>query len=795
MSDYGGETVQFFEIYQPLCTHTYGVAPCAAVLGVTGAHKSFNTRFTCQDPDNYDPGTLVLRFAIDQDGLLQHRDKYGVVIPSMVTLSTTPCAINLAGMEKNVSALGQREAIEVVLQDHLYSDHQVDKYRLERKSGAASIPVVAYEPYTRGSFWGKWKARNPYWTNFACVAREGFLGQELEDMRVRHYILEAIEGPADGQVRITAKDLFSVIEARKAVAPVPSQGELFADINDAVGTATLSPVGIGDEEYPASGHVRIGDETLGFTRVGDVLTITRGQLNSDADEHKAEDLVQLVLTYTTELAVDIIYDLMVNYSEIPAASIPKTTWDVLAAGLTDLYTTHITEPTPVLELIGELEEQAGLTVWPDVSTGEVPLAVLRPSTPTVTVDDNAWIIDGTFSHRRQEEKRVSRVLVYYGLINPNDDLEDERNYHSRYITPDLPAEGPQQYGTVSNRVVKSRWIPQFGRQQAAAIGARLLALYRDPPIQAEFSVYSNRAGDLELARPLTLRVAELQDATGDLQDVVMVPVKLKRSLDQIDVTAEQTSFSGGGTSSLGGNDRTVFIENDSLNLTLRSVHDTIYAPPTGVETVTFIVVSGFTVGSASTSVAAMKTGDWPAGVVLNLVTAGGRIQGKSGDGGNGGDQVSPNGAPGTTGGDALEATYPINVDNLGGEIFAGAGGSGGGAFGIDTSGGFAVAKGGGGGAPGAGTLTGAVGVGGTNLSDPGSNGTSATRDVGGTGGAPAGAGAGFGGNGAGPGLDGNAGQNGSTGAVGGAGGTKGRYIVGNSFVTWVNNGDRRGGVA
>jgi hypothetical protein len=793
MAVYGGETVRFFEIYQPLCTHTYGVAPCTAVLGSDGAEKCRNTRFTCQDSANYDPGTLVLRFAMDQDGLLQHRDKYGVVIPSMLDLSTTPGAINLAGMDRSMSALGQREAVSVELQDHLHSDHQVDKYRLQRKSGAASIPVVAYEPYTRGTFWGKWKARNPYWPSYACIVREGYLGQELADMRVRHYILDKVDGPVDGVVKITAKDLFSVIEARKAVAPVPSQGELLADISAVAGTATLSPAGIGNEEYPASGYVRIGDESIAFTRVADALTLTtRGALGSTADEHKAEDLVQLVLVYTTELAVDIIYDLATTYSEIPAASIPKTTWDLLAAGLTELYTAYITEPTPVSDLIGELEEQAGLTVWPDVSTGEMPLAVLQPSAASVTVDDDEWIIEGSFSHRRQDEKRVSRVLVYYGQINPNEALDEERNYHSRFITPDLDAEGPQQYGTALLRKVFSRWIPQFGRQLAADVGERILAIYRDPPIEAQFAIPPSRDGELEIARSFTLQVAEIQDASGSVLDVAMVPVKLERGLDQIAVTAQQVTFTGGG--GLGGNDRTIYIENDSLNLNLRTIHDSLFAVPTGVETVTFIVVSGFTVGSAFTSTSALKTGDWPSGVVLNLTTAGGRIQGKGGGGGDGGDIVFQNGSAGTSGGDALEATYPINIDNLDGEIFAGGGGSGGGGLGI-TSGTFGETLGGGGGGAGAGTLPGALGLGGTNAGFAGSNSGAATRDAGGTGGVGGGAGAGNGVDGGGPGLDGSAGQGGNLGTSGGSAGTKGRYIVGNTFVTWINNGDRRGGVA
>lgn len=130
---YGRETIVLFEIDVPKCTRTYGIAPCMAVLGTTGTRKCYNTRSSCQDAANYDPGVLTLRFAITQEGLLQ----YGPLIPSMVSLETTPAAINLAAMDRNMSALGTREVVTIQFDDHKHSDHLVDPYRLERMSGEA----------------------------------------------------------------------------------------------------------------------------------------------------------------------------------------------------------------------------------------------------------------------------------------------------------------------------------------------------------------------------------------------------------------------------------------------------------------------------------------------------------------------------------------------------------------------------------------------------------------------------------------------------------------------------------
>jgi hypothetical protein len=131
--DYGRETMVLFEIDVPQCTLTYGTAPCTAVLGTTGTRKCFNTRVSCQDPDQYTPGVLTLRFARDQEDILQHAP----CIPSLIDLETTPAAINLAAMNRDVSAMGSREVVTLKFKDHLHSDLLVDKYRLERITGEA----------------------------------------------------------------------------------------------------------------------------------------------------------------------------------------------------------------------------------------------------------------------------------------------------------------------------------------------------------------------------------------------------------------------------------------------------------------------------------------------------------------------------------------------------------------------------------------------------------------------------------------------------------------------------------
>ncbi len=803
MSDYGKETVVIVEIDQPLCSREYGdafVSPsggCTAVLGSSGARKCYNTASTCQDTANYTPGTLTLRFGRNQEGLLRHYDN---VIGAISAIDTTPAAINLGGMDPSVSALGQREAVSMTIDDFKHSDLLVDKYRLQRKTGVASSasPAETFDPYERGTFWGKWLARNPYHGNYALRVREGFMGDALEDMRVRHYLIDRIDGPTNGQVRIVAKDIFSKVEARKAVAPLASRGRLSGDFPSGSPDDhfAVTPTGIGDEDYDPSGYVKIGDEILQFTRSGDNFTVlARAALNTTSGDHKQEDLVQQVLRYQTALAVDIVHDLFCTYSALgsggsptESAVIDKAAWDVAAESLTELYTATIATPTPIRDLIGELMLQAGFTVWPNVETGMIEFKVLRAGTSSAVMTDDSFIVDGSLGLAKQVDRRVSQVWVYYAQVDPTKDLENRQNYRSRLADDDVEAESDEQYGAPSIKEIFSRWIPQFGRATSLACAERILAMFRDPPTKASFNLHASRADLVGLARYVTLQTADVQDETGAEDEVQHAITELERGENELSVTTQSVVFYDPGPAS---GVREIPIENDDYNLNLRTIHDTIYSAPTAVGsptelTVRFVIESGVTIGSMATLQKALTRGVWPSGIDVQLVNHG-RIQGRGATGGQGGSLGA--GQPGLDGGDALDCSDgPITVDNTDGEIWSGGGGGGGASSRI--TGGLDVAGGGGGGGagidPGEGGAAGRVGA------LPGDPGTSEAGGPGGGSTIPAAAGL-IGGTGGAPGLAGNNGT--SDTYAGGVGGNAGDYIVGNANVIWTALGDVRGGVS
>lgn len=807
MSDYGRETVSLVEIDQPFCTREYGdafVSPsggCTAQLGVDGTRKCYNTRATCQDSANYNPGTLTLRFCRGQSKLQRY---YSPLIPSIVDgPDITPLEINLAAMDDagTDSALGKREAVKIRFEDHQHSDLRVDKYRLQRPTGAAASGSPAsdqdtFDPYQRGTFWGKWLARNPYHIGYPLRVYQGFVGDDISDMRVSYYIIDRIDGPTEGLVTLQAKDEFARIEARKALAPIASRGALASDITGTPGSFTVTPSDIVEEDYPnpAGLYIAIGNEIIRCSRSGATFTILqRAALNTTQEDHDQEDAVQWVLVYETELSHDIVYDLLTTYGGVDADRIPLETWDANASSVTRVYTGYIAEPTPVAQLVGELMAQAGFTVWPDVSTNEIRYAAFRAASASPTVDDDGWIVDGSLSTKRAVEKRLSRVQVYYGLINPLEKLDEKRNYHSRLLDPDLEAEGSTQYGTKQLRVLYSRWIPQFGRQSALECSERILAMHRDPPRDAKFSIHASRDGELDLAAFFYLQTPDVQDDTGAQALTVMAPISIERGENEHGIGARSVNVAAEVT------DRTIYIENDSERLTLREIHDSLYAeldvssPSVPVE---FIVVEGVTVSSNDTGEPAMRTGIWPAGIPLRLTILG-RIQGEGGLGARGGYY---NGGTGSPGGKAFLAEVPITVDNTDGQIWSGGGGGGGGAGGRTLAG---IDLGGGGGGGGAGNDPGDGGDGGSPPGgENGVHGDAGTSEEGGEGkeGATSfGLNVGRGGDGGGPGDAGLTGSSPGSGMVisgtPGSGGAPGNAVEGNSFITWAGTGDRKGTIA
>lgn len=748
-----GQALTYIEIDIDYCSRTYGVAPCTAALGVTGDKKCFNTARTCQDRDHFNNVPVTLRFAQDCDYLPRDID---VVAASVVSVSFTPATISLG------EDLGLRATLTVTFKDHRYGDaHEgFDKYLSDRD----------YDPFEQGTFWGKFRARNPFVRGRPLRWIMGFLGQELEDMETRNFVIDSFSGPTpQGMFTITAKDVLKLADDDRAQAPELSIGSLLTGITSSATSLTVTPSGAG-ATYASSGWIAVGGkEIMSYTRSGDTFTVTRGQFNTTAVAHNSEDLVQQCLRYGGVDPAYILQDLLQNYAGISSSYIPIVDWLTESSSyLGNVYTTLIAQPVGVNQLIKELIQQSASAMWWDDINQKIRWQVLRTISTEADVYNEDNMMAGSLNSGEQPDTRVSQCYVFYGQRNPLEPLENETNYRSGVLK--IAAEEESDYGSPAIKKIYSRWIPQFGSTIAQRVANIHLGRYKNPPRWFKFDVFRRQDGLMPLlGNGYNIEGWSLQNDDGSPETVPVQVVRVKPSNDRLSVEAQEAIFENDGV--VDPSTRAITIDANTYNFNLRTVHDSLFGPitdPSGT-TLTCIINSGVTVGSTSTSAPAFDVGSWPSGLTITIINRG-RIQGC---GGNGGHYYAPTGQ---NGGDAFYVRFPVSLNNTSGQVWSGGGG---------------------------GASDGYCGGGGGCGSLPGTGGTSASPAPSGGNGSTSGAGPGavnpmnpafFGGNGGSAGSDGVV-PTGSAGygyATIGPAGTAGKSINGIAYVTNLGTGSRLG---
>lgn len=809
------EKISFIEIDLNRCSERYGVAPCTATLSVDQPDKCFNCFATCQDKANYNKEIVTARHSTASRELPLGID----AISDIKSVSITAAKLDLG------ESMGTRASIQIQFGDARYPDTgpEGDYYLADRD----------YDPYTIGTYWGKFRARYPFMKGEAIRLIRGDNNQPLEQMETRNFIIDSMAGPnSNGSFNIVCKDALKLTDKKKAQAPVLSQGELNADINASVTSVTLSPAGIGNAEYPASGFINLsGDEICSFTRSSDVLTISRGQFNTEAVEHEAGARVQLCLQYVTQEVTSIIKDLLVNYSGVPSSYINMSDWTLEdQTFINRVYSALIPEPEAANDLINELLQQTASTIWWDDIGKQIRFRVLKEvSTGAGTYNDDVILAD-SFSAKDQESKRVSQVWTYFGQINPLEDLKDSKNYSRTQVNVSLESEVNYE-GVPSIKRIYSRWIGGASRPTASRLNDLILQRYSTAPRLVSFNLQRDTGAILPvLGSGYNVNSWTLQSATGQNQNLPIQLVQVKSSETGYAVIGEEVTYSG----SIVPEDpttKTIIIEENLFNLNLYEYAisgNTTNPPPQTGDTYIFSLNSEFVIGSESTSMPALDTGnEWPTGVTLQFINNG-VIAGKGGTGGRGGSvnlfNVSGTqnisfgndffGQQATDGGPAFAANHAIEIIVESGGVVGGGGGGGGGASGSSSGGPQSVGDlfGGSAGGAGGGSTASGGGSGGPasstssnfyNAKSDGNSGLVGSLLAGGDGGASQFSGAALAGKG---GKGGGLGENGDTGqtsvipnynnsGAGATGGLAGSAINKNGFtVTITNNGQILGAI-
>lgn len=808
MTDYTTEAsvvgripVVFVELDMDVCTRTYGSSPCTAAVGVTGAAKCYNTFATCQDTAHYNKGVKTYRFS-----------EPSALLP--VGLQTIPLLRSVSFAPQQITpgkGLGVRGSVSIQLDDAPWTDVDIDPYVTARATPAA------------GTFWGRFRARNPYYEGRPLRILSGYITSPFtwDAFQTRAYIIDSLSAVLKGdEAQITGKDILKLADDKKALFPRPSTGTLSAGITDSATTLTAAPTGVGAAEYPASGKIAISGEIMSFTRSGDTFTVTRAQDNTEAKAHAADDTIQLVGEFASAEIQDVIYDLLTDYAGIDTAYIDKPAWDTERdTYLTGVWNLTQPEPVGVNTLLAELTEQGNCRIWWDEIEQQIRFRAIRPLDVALPVyTDDEHFLAGTVDLRDDPKQRLSSVLIYFGRRSPAEKLDDLKNYAVRYLQADPDAAGANQYGSNVIKRINSRWFLSTSLGRVEDLADALLMTFRDPPRILSFAMdprHDLRVGDIFRAKTRYLQAA---DGSNNQLAFEVIEAQEERAGHLIRYRAQSMP----ADIPLVG-EYSIIFSTDEFDVVLYDVFVLEYGIPTSAVTIDVEVQSGVLISASSTSIPALRIGDsWPDGTTITLVNAG-TIAGRGGDGGDGGivdtsTIISP--SAGADGGPALDATdYPITVDNTDGIIAGGSGGGGGGGgarsirFGMLS---WAGGSGGGGGWPfgEAGGISASSEYHSTAY-DSGHPGSAAGSTTGGDGGASettsdtvtdppttitstSGAGGDGGGQYAQDGADG--GDASETGGLsptvqnGAAGGSAGNCINGNSNITWTATGTRHGAI-
>ncbi len=440
--------------------------------------------------------------------------------------------------------LSERGAFSIQLSDFVHHDRGIDPYASTR----------TYDT-SQGTFFGKLLARNPYYVGRIMRVRTGYIdpdqGFSLYDFHNRHYTIDKIKGPdSRGRVTVMGKDILNLADKDRARIPLPSDGVLYAAVSANASTLyvnTSSIFGV----YGSAGRIRIEDELVDYvsaessTAYGIFKNCTRGVGGTTAIDHDISTLVQDCVVYSSVNVVDALYDILINYTDIPRGFIDKNQWDLVRdRWATQNLSGTIHEPEGVVDIIKEITEHFMIDLWWDDTNQLIKINVLAPATRSETVNDivrNRHVLLDSLVIDDNDSERISQIWIYHGKRNLVDD-DSSDNYKFIYVQTELGKEGKDQFGVKRVREIRSRWLTS--QAQAISLGSRIIRNYENGAKTITFEV-DDKDDNIELSSIFNIETGE-QDVTGSakLQQVQAIEAFEIVDREKHRIRAQVLNFSG-----------------------------------------------------------------------------------------------------------------------------------------------------------------------------------------------------------------------------------------------------------
>lgn len=514
------EPIEIVEIDMDYCSLAWGSGACPASLGVASPKKCFNTFFTCPVKQAFNKTVITYRFT-------QPRPTYPKVatyFPCLDKVSQRSAMANIAGADDRLSSFGRRAQVTAEFVDFTYHDRFMDKYQSQRVSGAAQFSGVGYDPAEKGTFWSKFRARNPNYAGRPMRIITGFIEDGVLTVdTTRHYIITDFKGPdINGNVSVVGKDILALADNDRAVVPQPSRGQLDRDLPDFeedvadLPVFNITPEGIG-AEYPEEGIAAIGAELISFTRVGDeITTVDRGLNGTQVRTHRLGDTLQLTFSPRRQRIDSVIRDILIT-AGVPSEFIPFADWQAEAGrwATSLMLTADIMKPEGAAKLVGELAA-LGVTIWWDDVDQEIKFLVNRPvDIETVkTLNDTQTNISVTQEDR--DEDRLTEVIFRSVQIDPSRGVSDD-NFSRTRVTIDAESKLPQAYGDTRIKAINCRWLNRGADSVVRILSIRMVNRFKKQPVR--YIVEMDYKDDMSIADVAELTSYVITDDTGELQPV------------------------------------------------------------------------------------------------------------------------------------------------------------------------------------------------------------------------------------------------------------------------------------
>ena len=470
------------------CENTFGSVVPPSTCTATGSIKCYKTISTCQDTPNFRPvDGKDYKFSLSK----KPQPFPGEVFRPLLLKEPTYRATEI----DPAKSLTKNARITYDFLNPDSDDIGIDPHVTERSTYPGNV----------GPYWDLLFARNIHYEGRKVVDKSGFQGLAENEYISRRYMIDQVKFNKDGTLRMVCKDLMK--NADKVDVPLATDGLTTGVTTAGAGTIVMTD-GTDMTQYDTAGYLFAGEEGTNIIQYtgksGQTFTTCTwqkfGTSQADIDdETQVQQCFVEIATDVTDIMITILEDHVgFDSGDINSAEFASEQLQWLPAYQ---FTICWTKPVKASERLRSLNEQSSSNTWWDEETEKVRFKVFAPEPPgsSYTALTEAKNIKSIVSDYN-EKSRVSRVIVYYNLIDNTLDINEPVSYSGGAGDISATSEGTDYYGT---KAIKEIFAYGANSAIAASIASRYKRRFVDPPKKFKITV-ERKDADIDTAEIIAL---------------------------------------------------------------------------------------------------------------------------------------------------------------------------------------------------------------------------------------------------------------------------------------------------